>query len=155
MIKFDPAPFSQPRVEKISTPHLVSQPPPKEKFRPPTSFWTIRTLSKRTFLDSTKEAFVNSLLNTDWTFVEDQISTQNINIVYTSFITKYKSLYDLAFPLVKVTQKRRDGPRQPWMTMALLKSCKKKAKLYKKFLKNPTPQNKLKFTQYRNKFKQI
>src|SRR6218665_2883253 len=31
----------------------------------------------------------------------------------------------------------------------------KKAKLYKKFLKNPTPQNKLKFTQYRNKFKQI
>src|SRR6218665_2411048 len=111
--------------------------------------------TKRTFSDSAKEAFTNSLLNTDWTFVEDQISTQNINIVYTSFITKYKSLYDLAFPLVKVTQKRRDGPRQPWMTMALLKSCKKKAKLYKKFLKNPTPQNKLKFTQHRNKFKQI
>src|SRR6218665_2501203 len=113
--------------------------------------------TKRIFSDSAKEAFMNSLLNTDWTFVEDQISMQNINVVYTSLITKYKSLYDLAFPLVKVTQKRQDGPRQPWMTMALLKSCKKKAKLgyIRNFLKNPTPQNKLKFTQYRNKFKQI
>src|SRR6218665_2158800 len=89
--------------------------------------------TKRTISDSDKKAFMNSLLNTDWTFVADQISTQNINIVYTWFITKYKSLYDLAFPLVKVTQKKRDGPRQPWMTMALLKSCKKKTNLYKKF----------------------
>src|SRR6218665_89599 len=95
--------------------------------------------TKRTFSDSAKKAFMNSLLNTDWTFVEDQISTQNINIVYTSFITKYTSLYDLAFPLVKVTQKRRDGPRQPWMTMALLKSCKKKKNYIRNFIKTLHP----------------
>jgi len=33
-------------------------------------------LTKRTFSDSAKEAFMNSLLNTDWTFVEDKICTQ-------------------------------------------------------------------------------
>src|SRR6218665_2530460 len=44
--KIRPPPLFQPRVEKISTPQLVSQSPPKEKFRPPTSFWTIRTLTK-------------------------------------------------------------------------------------------------------------
>src|SRR6218665_1304482 len=33
--KIRPPPLFQPRVEKISTPQLVSQPPPKEKFRPP------------------------------------------------------------------------------------------------------------------------
>ena len=45
MIKFDPPPLFQPRVEKnFDPPTLSLNPPPKEKFRPPTSFWTIRTL---------------------------------------------------------------------------------------------------------------
>ena len=35
----------------------------------------------RKYSDNAKEASMNSLLNTDWTFVEDQISTENINIV--------------------------------------------------------------------------
>src|SRR6218665_1729822 len=36
MIKFNPAPLFQPRVEKISTPPpRLSTPPPKEKCRPP------------------------------------------------------------------------------------------------------------------------
>src|SRR6218665_399631 len=38
MIKFDPHLFFNPRRKKIFTPHLVSQPPPKEKFRPPPPF---------------------------------------------------------------------------------------------------------------------
>src|SRR6218665_4219282 len=45
MIKFNPAPLFQPRVEKnVDPPPRLSTPPPKEKCRPPTSFWTIRTL---------------------------------------------------------------------------------------------------------------
>src|SRR6218665_3448506 len=47
MIKFNPAPLFQPRVENNFDPPISSlNPPPKEKCRPPTSFWTIRTLSK-------------------------------------------------------------------------------------------------------------
>src|SRR6218665_285049 len=46
-------------------------------------------------------------------------------------------------------------PRQPWMTTALLKSCKKKSRLYKKYLANPTNHNKQDFTRYRNKFKAV
>src|SRR6218665_1560808 len=99
---------------------------------------------------------MNSLLNTDWTFVEHHISTENINIVCTSFITKYKSFYHLAFPLVKVrpTQKR-------WAKAAMddngsLEILQKKGKIIQELLFfKPTPQNKLKFTQYRNKFKLI
>src|SRR6218665_2689919 len=37
------------------------------------------------FSENAKEAFMNSLLNTDWTFVDDQISMKNINIFYNSF----------------------------------------------------------------------
>ena len=41
------------------------------------------------------------------------------------------------------------------MTCGLLKSCRKKAKLYLKYIKNPNSENKAKFTRYRNKFRQI
>src|SRR6218665_4123224 len=48
MIKFDPHLVSQPPPkEKFRPPHLVSQPPYlKKTFDPPTSFWTIRTLHR-------------------------------------------------------------------------------------------------------------
>ena len=41
------------------------------------------------------------------------------------------------------------------MTQALLKSTKTKQKLYKKFIKNPTVENKTIFTNYRNKYKLV
>src|SRR6218665_3739622 len=45
MIIFNPAPLFQPRVEKnFDPPPRLSTPPLKDKCRPPTSFWTIRTL---------------------------------------------------------------------------------------------------------------
>src|SRR6218665_2394631 len=45
MIKFDPHLFFNPVSKKnFDPPPRLSIPPPKEKFRPPTSFWTIRTL---------------------------------------------------------------------------------------------------------------
>lgn len=41
------------------------------------------------------------------------------------------------------------------MTSALFKSCNKKSRLYKKYVKNPTPDNKNSFITYRNKFKKV
>jgi Reverse transcriptase (RNA-dependent DNA polymerase) len=41
------------------------------------------------------------------------------------------------------------------MTLGLMKSCKKKSKLYLKYIKNPTEKNKSIFVSYRNKFKAI
>src|SRR6218665_1198950 len=41
------------------------------------------------------------------------------------------------------------------MTLGLLRSCHTKAKLHTRFIKQPTPQNKLKFITYRNKFKSL
>jgi len=50
---------------------------------------------------------------------------------------------------------KRDVIKQPWMTKALLQSCKKKSRLYKKYIKSPTEENRIKFVTYRNKFKRI
>ena len=43
--------------------------------------------------------------------------------------------------------------KQERMTPALLKSCRVKS--YKTYLKNPTPANKIRFTNYRNRLKTI
>src|SRR6218665_2559884 len=68
----------------------------------------------------------------------------------------YKSAYDSAFPVVTAKFAwRSNGPKQPWMSSALFKSCKKKSKLYKAFLKSPTAQNRVIFNKYRNKFKTL
>ena len=44
--------------------------------------------------------------------------------------------------------KNRPRFKQPWMTKGLLKSSKRKANLYLKYIKKPTPVNKAKFVTY-------
>jgi len=41
--------------------------------------------------------------------------------------------------------------QKPWLTKGIQRSLKNKNKLYKKLIKRPTPENKLKYKQYRNK----
>ena len=121
-----------------------------------TTFRVSTTLNKSNFNDKGKDAFRQLLQITDWSTIEQLADSEGPDVAYASFINKYKSLYDLAFPITTSAKvKKSNGPKQPWMSTALLKSCSKKSKLYKKYLKNPTTENRLKFTQYRNKFKLI
>ena len=46
-------------------------------------------------------------------------------------------------------------PLSPWMTKGLLKSSKKKHKLYDKFLKNKTYQNEINYKNYKNLFETL
>src|SRR6218665_3191775 len=90
----------------------------------------------------------------DWSPIETTASTKGPDAAYTQFANLYKSVYDRAFPINSSDASRRSiGPKQPWMTSALFKSCRKKSKLYKTYLKNPTLQNKFNFNNYGNKFK--
>ena len=57
------------------------------------------------------------------------------------------------FPYKVNTSKHICSQKQPWMTYGLLKSCKKKSRLYLKYLKNPTETNKKAFTKFHNVFK--
>lgn len=121
----------------------------------PPSLTPLSSSAKRNFNTEAKSTFVNSLSSTDWSFVDNLCKTSGPNSAYSAFILTYKSLYDKAFPISCVKSKGHNLIKQPWMTKALLKSCKKKSSLYKKYLSNPTDANKRLFTQYRNKFKSI
>ena len=60
-------------------------------------------------------------------------------------------IYDHAFP-VKEMKIKRKTLLNPWMSKGLQKSSKKKQKLYDKFLKNRTDQNKKRYKDYKSLF---
>ena len=68
---------------------------------------------------------------------------------YEVFLNEFNSIYNSCFPLKKKQQKNRKISK-PWITPTILKSCKKKMKLYKKFLKNPSEYRKGVYQKYRN-----
>ena len=65
-------------------------------------------------------------------------------------MTKYTSIYNVCFPLRKVKVKKYTLYR-PWFTKGLSRSVKKKHKLYKQFLKHPSPKNEFLYKSYKNK----
>ena len=71
-------------------------------------------------------------------------------LAYNSFLTKYTSIYNVCFPLRKVKVKKYTLYR-PWFTKGLSRSVKKKHKLYKQFLKHPSPKNEFLYKSYKNK----
>lgn len=52
-------------------------------------------------------------------------------------------------------RKRKIDPIQPWVSQAMVRCINKKNKLYKKFLKNRTTHNRLKYCQYRNRLNTV
>ena len=76
------------------------------------------------------------------------------NKAYDSFLQSFLSLYDEAFPKVKIKIKSKSF-LSPWITKGILKSSKRKKKLYEKFLKNKTYSNEINYKTYKNVFKTI
>jgi exonuclease III len=102
------------------------------------------------------EQFKSLLADSNWDNVSTACNNGDADGAYEVFIEKYKNAYDQAFPIVsKKNNAKGSRFKQPWMTAGLLKSSKKKASLYLKYIKNPNAYNKNKFTVYRNKFKAI
>jgi len=56
--------------------------------------------------------------------------------------------YENFFPLTRVSRKRFKDKK--WMTKAIRMSCMKKNKLFRKYVKNPTDENKTKWKKYSN-----
>src|SRR6218665_2907423 len=56
------------------------------------------TPNKRIFNDKGKDAFKQLLQITDWSTIEQLADSEGPDVAYASFISKYKSLYDLDDP---------------------------------------------------------
>ena len=63
--------------------------------------------------------FKHALTSTDFSRV---LSCDCPNEAYAQFIDIYINVYEIAFPLKKITVSRRFTKRKPWLTKGLLKS---------------------------------
>ena len=63
----------------------------------------------------------------------------------------FSGIYDFAFSLKTFSVKRKTL-QNPWMTKGLLKSSKRKQKLYEKFVKKRSPRNENIYKAYKSLF---
>ena len=108
-------------------------------------------ITKQEINDKSRAYFKNLLSIVDWKYVLNENFPNN---AYNEFLRIFFGLYNEAFPKqkTKIKQKSFNGP---WMTKGLVKSSKKKQRLYEKFLKNRNPEKELNYKQCRTLFKSL
>ena len=84
--------------------------------------------------------------------IEDNDLTE-VNNSYNIFSNNYLNLYNKYFPYVRMS--RKSFKNKPYITSAIKVSIKHKNKLHKCYINNPTPENKNKYSSYRNKLTHI
>ena len=89
------------------------------------------TIRKRIINADSIQEFRDILSEVDW---GNLYSISNPNDAYEYFLKVSSAIYNLAFPLKTFSVKRKTL-QNPWMTKDLLKSSKRKQKLYEKFMK--------------------
>ena len=94
--------------------------------------------------------FLAHISNTNW---DDVYVENDTNSAYNAFHHRFNEIYAGSFPFVKVSHHRKK--KQVWITSGLLVSVKHKNKLYKKYLRSPTHDNKIAYNTYRNKLNSI
>ena len=87
----------------------------------------------------------------DWNLVT---STNNADAAYEVFLKQFIKLYDDCFPLKTIDIKKK-SILSPWITKGIMKSSKRKQKLYLKFLKQKTYKNEKRYKNYKNIFERV
>jgi len=81
----------------------------------------------------------------------DILCHNNPDLILNSFNAKLYELYDLYFPLITKKARIYKTKIKPWISPSLLKSCKTKNKLYKKYLKSKANKDLIIYKNYKNK----
>ena len=92
--------------------------------------------------------FKSKISKIDWSYLYNFNSTNNC---YNTFSNVLISIYNESFPL-KTVNFTVDNLSKPWFSDGLANSCRRKNSLYKQYIINPTPFNKLNYQKYRNKY---
>ncbi len=106
----------------------------------------------RLFNKNRIDNFCNDISLVNWDFV---LHSDTTNDAYDTFMCKFMEIYNIHFPYrssrVSNSARRRNIPRKPWITSAIVKSIRRKEKLYKKYVSCPNDLHKAAYVSYRNK----
>ena len=106
----------------------------------------------RNFKTANRTKFDAMLHNKDWT---ELYSLGDPNDAYNAFSKSFIEIYNNCFPLEKPSRRVSTSLRKPWISTALLKSINTKNKLYRRFLKKPTPKHNNKYKTYKNRLNHL
>ena len=106
---------------------------------------------KREINDKSIAYFKTLVSIVDWKNVLNENSPNN---AYNKFLRIFLGLYNEAFPKQKIKIKQKIF-NSPWMTKGLVKSSKKKQRLYENLLKNTNPEQELNYKQYETLFESL
>ena len=112
-------------------------------------------IQKRFFPQNKIDEFNLTLLDSNWSEVNQLSDSGDPNGAYSKFIELYSSLFELYFPLKQLNMSYKMTPRNEWITCGLMKSCSRKKVLYKRYMKSRTQDSKQKYLNYRNKLKTV
>jgi len=105
----------------------------------------------RLFTDKNKESFKKDLKLIDWNKLFN--NEKEINKIYAIFSENFSTLYELNFPLIKLS--KRGCKDKGWITKGIKISSNYKNKLYKKWITNRTPMEEEKYKKYKKMFDKI
>jgi hypothetical protein len=108
----------------------------------------------RKFNSQNYATFAQLLKSINWEKYNDDLNYSNINDYFDTFHKEFVINFDNAFPLVDAYQEKTKNIHLPWLTTAIVTSCKVKNKLYKKYKKYPSLLNLTNYKNYNNKLQQ-
>lgn len=99
----------------------------------------------RIYSNANTSNFVQLLNNTNFQAVLNEPTSQ---LAYNIFIDKVQAAHEIAFPLKHSIKKRKHHKYSPWITPAIVNSCKTKNRLLNKKRLHPNEYNSSKYKQY-------
>ena len=105
---------------------------------------------KRIYSTKNKQAFLESIAETDWSEIYSVMSTET---AFNAFHDKLMKLLNKCFPKIRVKEKYHF--RKPWPSEALRTSIKHKNKLYHHYRKINSVKSEILYTSYKTKLTQI
>ena len=107
---------------------------------------------KRSFNEENPRKFNETLSKTSW---PSFFNGEDPNESYNGFINEYSRIFETCFPLKVIKGKQMYKYRSPWLTPGLLKSIRKKNRLYKNLIKSPNISRELQYKAYKNKLNHL
>ena len=95
--------------------------------------------------------FLATLEETNWSSLEGY---DDPNSAYNSILMKYSETYNACFPL-KILAGKRKLINKPWLSKALIKCIKRKNKLYKLYIQNPSTDREIIYKHYKKQIKSL
>ena len=123
---------------------ITSMRPPTGHSTPPGFSYAKRA---RQLKPNNIKGFTQALSIANWNFVLDDDDAES---AFNSFHDRTSKLFDIHCPIKTNKLSKRKTPKKPWITSGIIKSINLKDKLYRKYRTNPSQENKLKYTKYRN-----